>query len=93
MKKYRIVLISWILISLISCNKDDVIEENVAQRPVITLDSESGIYTVKVGNELAITPTVEHAEDAIITWTVDGKIVSRDIIYTAVWNGLMLQLN
>lgn len=86
MNRHRIALIFLILISLISCNKDDVIEENVAQAPVITLDSESGIYTVKVGHELTITPTVEHAENAIITWTVDGKIVSRDITYTAVWN-------
>lgn len=69
-----------------SCNKDDVIEEEITQVPVITLDSENGIYTVKVGHELTIAPAVQYADDAIIKWTLDGKIVCRELTYTAVWS-------
>ena len=32
-----------------SCNKDEVITEEVGGQPIIELDSETGIYTVKVG--------------------------------------------
>ena len=31
-----------------SCNKDEVITEEVGGQPIIELDSETGIYTVKV---------------------------------------------
>lgn len=86
MKYLRFVLYSAICCIATSCNKDNVIEETVPQLPVITLDSDTGIYTVKVGRELTIAPTVEHADNAIVMWTLDGKIVCRDIAYTAVWN-------
>ena len=85
MKKIRLVFFSALLLAS-SCNKDDVIVDDGPQPPVITLDSDTGIYTVKVGRELTIAPTVEHADDAIVTWTLDNKIVSRQIVYTATWN-------
>ena len=34
-----------------SCNKDEVITEEVGGQPIIELDSETGIYTVKVDHE------------------------------------------
>ena len=40
-----------------SCNKDEVITEEVGGQPIIELDSETGIYTVKVDHELTIAPT------------------------------------
>lgn len=83
---FRIGLIVLLLVAVTSCNKDDVIEEDIMQKPVITLDSETGIYTVKVGHELTITPEVQHADNAIIKWTLNGKIVCRDLSYTAVWS-------
>lgn len=66
-----------LLLVLTGCNKDDVIEDITGKKPVITLDSEDGIYTVKVGRELTISPDVENGEDAIFTWIADGKIVGR----------------
>lgn len=67
---------------LSSCNKDDVIEEDITQKPVITLDSETGVYTLKAGRTLTITPTVEHAEGAMYSWLLDGKLVGSAVSYT-----------
>lgn len=74
-----------ILLITSSCNIDDVIEKEVPHIPIITLDCETGIYSVKVGSELTISPEVQYAEGAIVKWLLDGKIVCRDISYTAVW--------
>ena len=63
------VIVALMAITFVSCNKDDVIEDFTGKAPVITLDSEDGIYTVKVGQELSISPDVEYAEDAIYNRT------------------------
>lgn len=57
-----------------SCNKDDVIENSA--KPVIVLDSENGIYSVKTGRDITIKPTVENASGAIYSWIIDTKLVS-----------------
>ena len=49
----------------LSCNKDNVIEEDITQKTVISLDSETGINTLKIGHTLTISPTVEHSEGAM----------------------------
>ena len=54
----------------ISCN---INEEFFS--PKITLDNETGIYTVKYGREIIIRPTYEHAENATFSWTIDGEVV------------------
>ena len=59
-----------------SCNKDEVITEEVGGQPIIELDSETGIYTVKVDHELTIAPTYQNVEDALFAWTIDGTLVS-----------------
>ena len=51
-----------------SCNKDEVITEEVGGQPIIELDSETGIYTVKVDHELTIAPTYQNVEDALFAW-------------------------
>ena len=71
------LLILFLLLITASCNKDDVIEDLTGKAPVITLDSEDGIYTVKIGRELTISPDVEYADDAIYTWIAGGKIIGR----------------
>jgi len=65
-----------------ACNKDKVIEQEIAQKPIITLDSETGVYSVKIGKEITISPTVEYAENAIYSWILNGKIVGTDPTYT-----------
>ena len=55
MRKY--LLLPLLLALVISCNKDDVItQEN--ENPLIELDSETGVYVVKVGKEVKVNPTI-----------------------------------
>lgn len=72
------------VLSFAACNKDDVITSD-RQKPVIELDSPTGVYTVKTGRELTISPTYGYAKDALIVWSIDGCIVGRDaqLTYTA----------
>lgn len=44
--------------------------------PKIILDNGIGIYTVKYGRELVITPTYEHIENATFCWTMDGEVLA-----------------
>ena len=52
MKKY--LLLFSIAVFLFSCNKDEEISQDVTVPPVIELDSEDGIYVVKIGKEVVI---------------------------------------
>lgn len=72
------ITIIFILVALTSCNKDEdlVIQGN----PQIELDSETGIYTVKIGRTVTVSPTYKNVEGAIYTWTVDGKLYSTSPI-------------
>lgn len=54
MKKY--LLLFSIAVFLFSCNKDEEISQDVTVPPVIELDSEDGIYVVKIGKEVVIEP-------------------------------------
>lgn len=71
---------------LSSCNKNDLVEEDLPMAPEITLDSETGIYTVKVGRALTIAPTVRYAENALFSWTSDGKLLSTEPMLTYTWD-------
>lgn len=62
------------LLIMYSCNKDDVIEDD-SLKPIITLDSDTGVYTVKTGSELTIRPTVENAGGASYSWIIDDEVV------------------
>jgi len=64
-----------------SCNKDEVITEEVGGQPIIELDSETGIYTVKVDHELTIAPTYH-----LFAWTIDGTLVSSGPSLQRTWN-------
>ena len=44
--------------------------------PKITLDNGTGIYTVKYGRVLVITPTYEHIENATFCWIMDGEVLA-----------------
>ena len=75
-----------LLFFITSCNKNDVITEEIKQAPIIELDSETGIYTIKVGRELTIAPTSKYANNALYAWTVDGKLLSSESILKYTWN-------
>lgn len=86
MKLASILYTLLVLFLFCGCNKDDIISESVNLPPEILLDSEDGVYTVKVGHELTINPTIKYAENAIIKWTLDGQIVSREPSFTKRWD-------
>ena len=58
----------------ISCNRDEVIVAESGQAPVIELDSEDGIYAVKIGRELVIAPTYQYVDHDFFVWHIEGKL-------------------
>ncbi len=80
MKKLFFVL-GLVSILLSACSSSDDMPE--ASVPEITLDSETGIYTVKTGRQLTIAPTYRHVGEATVyVWTVEGVEVCRTPSYT-----------
>ena len=78
----RIFVILTLALIALSCNRDGVI---VAEGgvPEITLDSTTGVYTVKVGEELTIAPTYTNVDDkTVYSWSSNGVVVSTASSYT-----------
>ena len=59
-----------------SCNIDEEITASLP--PKIYLDSDSGVYTVKVGREVIIAPSYENVEGATYSWKMDGRLIGND---------------
>lgn len=70
------LFLSVIVVIASSCNIDEEITTSLP--PKIYLDSDTGIYTVKVGRELVIVPNYESAEGATYCWTIDGEVVGNE---------------
>lgn len=81
LKRLGLVLSLIMALGFASCNDDDdkIIPEPA---PEITLDSETGVYLVKVGRQLVINPTVENDEGAYYSWIIGGKLVGMEKNYT-----------
>ena len=56
-----------------ACNINE--EITTGMPPKILLDSETGIYTVKVGREITIAPNYESAEGATYYWTMNNEVI------------------
>ena len=76
MKKF--LLLFSIAVFLFSCNKDEEISQDVTVPPVIELDSEDGIYVVKIGKEVVIEPTYQNVDYAVYSWKCNGRIISDE---------------
>ncbi len=74
-----LLIIAVLSFTVTSCNKDEVIE---TKSPSITFDEESGVYTVKVGKSITITPTVKDATNAKYSWKAEGSVVGTNAAYT-----------
>jgi len=76
MKKYLSILL--LAFSLCACNEDGLITRDIGglEPPVISLDSEAGVYTVKIGRELTVAPSYSNVEDALYSWTCGGRTLS-----------------
>lgn len=84
MKKYFIPLLYVLLLA--SCNKDDIVIADSNLAPIIELDNENGIYSVKTGRELIISPSYKNADNALFAWTIDGKLVSTGPTLNYSWD-------
>lgn len=82
----RRILWLFLLCFFVSCNKDDEITEERPLVPHILLDSETGIYTIKSGRELTISPEVENADNAVYIWYLENEIIGRDRELTIKWD-------
>ncbi len=65
--------LSVIVLIFSSCNIDENITTSLP--PNIILDSETGVYTVKQGREIVISPNYESAEGATYSWTMEGQLL------------------
>ncbi|MBR4029302.1 MAG: cell surface protein [Alistipes sp.] len=72
----ELLFLSVMVVIASSCNIDE--EITTALPPKIYLDSNSGVYTVKVGREVIITPSYENAEGATYSWKMDGRLIGND---------------
>ena len=73
MRKFlHFFILYMIIVVASSCNKDDVITTSLP--PEIVLDSDTGIYTVKIGRELVIAPTYKQSAEAEFLWTMNGEV-------------------
>lgn len=70
----ELLLICMVVVSFSSCNIDE--EITTTRPPRIVLDSENGIYTVKVGQVMTIAPSYESAEGATYRWVMGTKILA-----------------
>lgn len=84
--RISIINVFIVLLFLVGCNIDDEITKDFAHEPVIELDSENGIYTIKVGKELTISPKYEYVDNALYSWTVEGKLISSDPVFKYTWD-------
>ena len=75
-----------LLFLVAACNKNEVLTAEGDGKPVVEFDSEDGRYTIKVGRELSITPTYENAEDALFSWTIEGKMISNGPTFHYTWD-------
>lgn len=84
MKRFITILftaICFVLVTL-SCNRDGVIEAE-GGIPQITLDSQTGVYAVKVGQSVTISPTYLNTDSTtVFSWVIDGVVVSTSPTYT-----------
>ena len=69
-----------------SCNKDEEIAAPDSHLPRISVDSETGVYSAKIGKTVVITPTVENAENAIYSWRIDNELVSTERVFEYVFD-------
>lgn len=75
MKRYLLYAVAVVAVLLSAGCSQSEGEDPLPAPPVITLDSETAIYTVKAGREIEIRPTYENADDATFAWRMDGELL------------------
>lgn len=78
MNMKRLIIFLLLLPLFVACNKDEVITADPL--PTITLDSPTGVYSVKCGQSLTLRPTINYADR--VSWIMDGTTLSTSPTYT-----------
>lgn len=86
----RIFMTGFLLFTLFvlnRCNKGEIIYTTPA--PVVSSNCRYDIITSKVGEDIAITPYIENANDAVFLWQINGITVGNDkhMVYKAAHSG------
>lgn len=81
MKRYLYIIMTVAALFSTSCNMDGFVEEEIEMKPEISLAND-GVYNVKTGREIVITPEYRYVEGAAYKWSIDGKVVGRESSYT-----------
>lgn len=77
----KIFVIVLLTLFVLGCTRKQGPESTLP--PVITLDSPTGIYNVKAGRQLTISPTYKNvSEESVFVWLRDGQVIGRDSILT-----------
>lgn len=81
LKIFLSVIVSVVMFS--SCNIDEDITTQTP--PKIVLNDEDGVYTVKQGRDILLSPDYESAEGARYCWTNDGRLLgtSASLLFKA----------
>lgn len=75
------LLLSFLLPAAACSDKDE--PSPAGPLPVVTFpDYAGGVYGVKIGKSLNITPVIIDAENPSYAWVIDGKVVSTELSYT-----------
>ncbi len=64
------------LVFAAGCSQSDQLDATTP--PAITFGEESLIYSLKVGESLTLTPTVENGDGASYAWSLDGVLVCEE---------------
>lgn len=66
------------------CNRDEEIEALL--KPEIELDSDTGVYSVKIGGTLTIAPVFKNADGAVIEWRLDDDtLLATGPVWESTW--------
>ena len=80
----RILLFFFLILSFVSCNKNDSESEKPSgPLPVITWVMSSGRFTIQTGESIQLVPDIEYLDEtSVYTWIIEGKTVGHENYYT-----------
>lgn len=87
--RYTYLLGLGVCLCLSACNSEELLVSSDGHRPVITLDSEDGIYTVKPGRTFTVAPDFEYCTPEQVVWRgEDGRTVNSGMSWTTSFDEL-----
>jgi hypothetical protein len=78
MRLFDSIFLAAALLTAVSCNWNEVIDDEKPMPPEIRLDNTSGVYSMEVGEMLTVSPTYKYVTGATYAWTSEGKTLSTE---------------